>query len=196
MSERPVEGWDGFAAKIRKVLEEDTRGLHPRFLLYQVLTRALPAGKFGRVRARILRDVGFTVGTGSKLLGTLRLTGIGDLTQKLSIGNDCMLGVEVSLDLEERITLGNRVTLGHQVMVLTSTHELGPKEHRAGPVTRSPVVVEDGAWVMPRSILLPGVRVGEGAIVNAGALVTKDVPAHTRVGGSPAKVLGPVEPVK
>ena len=179
--------------KLAQVFREDTQGLHPRMLAYEALTRALPPGRFGRLRAAALRQVGFDVGEGSEVLGALRLTGVGDLTRKLTIGRGCTLGIDVAIDLEEHVTLRDGATLGHQVMVLTSTHELGPKEHRAGPVTRSPVVIEAGAWVMPRSIVLPGVVVGEGAIVTAGSVVNKSVAAHTRVGGSPAKPLGNAE---
>ena len=74
-------------------------------------------------------------------------------------------------------------------MILTSTHELGPPTHRAGPVTRAPVVVKAGAWVGPRAIVLPGVTIGEGAVVMAGALVNKDVPPNARVSGTPARVI-------
>jgi len=74
-------------------------------------------------------------------------------------------------------------------MILTSTHDLGPSQHRAGPVTRAPVTIKAGAWLGPRSIVLPGVTVGEGAIVMPGALVNKDVPPNTRVAGTPARAV-------
>ena len=81
------------------------------------------------------------------------------------------------------------MTIGHQAMILTSSHEIGPKEHRAGPTVQAPVMIHDGVWIGPRSIVLPGITIGEGAIVAPGALVNKDVPAHTRVAGAPAKVV-------
>jgi maltose O-acetyltransferase len=74
-------------------------------------------------------------------------------------------------------------------MILTSTHELDIREHRAGAVQRSPVVIGDGAWLGARCVILPGVTVGAGSIVNPGAVVNKDVAAHTRVGGMPAMQL-------
>ena len=69
---------------------------------------------------------------------------------------------------------------------MTSTHELGPREHRAGPIVKTPVVIEAGALLGARAIILPGVTIGAGAVVNPGAVVNKDVTPHTRVGGAPA----------
>jgi acetyltransferase-like isoleucine patch superfamily enzyme len=57
----------------------------------------------------------------------------------------------------------------------------------------SPVSVGDGAWLRARAIILPNVKIGEGAVVEAGAVVNKDVAPHTRVGGSPAVKLGDLE---
>ncbi|NTU77964.1 MAG: acyltransferase [Chloroflexales bacterium] len=79
-------------------------------------------------------------------------------------------------------------------MILTSSHEIGPREHRAGEVMRAAVLIGDGAWLGPRSIILPGVTIGPGAIVTAGALVNKNVPPHTRVAGAPAKVVEELDP--
>jgi acetyltransferase-like isoleucine patch superfamily enzyme len=79
-------------------------------------------------------------------------------------------------------------------MILTSTHELDIREHRAGPVQLSPVSIGDGAWLGPRCVILPGVTLGAGAIVNPGAVVNKDVAPHTRVGGIPATQLDVLKP--
>jgi maltose O-acetyltransferase len=81
-------------------------------------------------------------------------------------------------------------------MILTSTHELDIREHRAGPIRLSPVSIGDGAWLGPRCIVLPGATVGAGAIVNPGAVVNKDVAPHTRVGGIPATQLDVLKPAE
>ena len=78
-------------------------------------------------------------------------------------------------------------------MILTSTHELDIKEHRAGRLQLSPVNVGDGVWIGARAIILPGVTIGAGAVVNPGAVVNKDVAPQTRVGGTPAV---PIEVLK
>jgi acetyltransferase-like isoleucine patch superfamily enzyme len=77
--------------------------------------------------------------------------------------------------------------VGARVLFLTSGHEIGPSERRAGPVHSSPITVEDGCWIGAGSILLPGVTIGRGSIVAAGSVVTKDVAPDTLVGGIPAR---------
>ena len=81
------------------------------------------------------------------------------------------------------------MTIGHQVLIITTTHELGPREHRAGSALRNPVKIEDGAWIGSRCVILPGVTVGAGAIVEPGSVVNKDVAPNTSVRGIPAKVV-------
>lgn len=179
--------------KVIGVLGAETAGVHPKLHAVKAVGHVLPtAGK--ALVAPLLRGAGFTVGEGTVVDAMPTIHGGEALEQNLHIGQGCIVGVGCTFDLEERITIEDDVTIGHQVMILTSTHELGPKEHRAGPVTRNPVTIKRGAWVQPRSIVLPGVTVGEGAVVTAGSLVNKDVPAHTRVAGSPARQVEAYEP--
>jgi maltose O-acetyltransferase len=183
--------------KLIVLLEEETRGIHPRLHAMNLASRLLPRGVPSRARAQLLVLTGFRVGERSLIAANLRLNGDQNLYGNLWIGDDCTIEVDCSFDLEEKITIGNRVTVGPGVMILTSTHELDKREHRAGPVQRSPVSIADGAWLGARSIILPGVTVGAGSIVNAGAVVNKDVVPHTRVGGMPAvqlEVLSADEP--
>ena len=72
--------------------------------------------------------------------------------------------------------------------------QLGPREHRAGLRIRHPVVIEDGAWIGARSVILPGVTIGAGAVVDAGSTVNKSVAPNTRVRGTPAKVVEELAP--
>jgi maltose O-acetyltransferase len=179
-----------------EVVQAELQGVHPRLHALQALEALLPRRSAGAARARLYAKAGFRIGDGSELAGRPRITGPGELFSNLILGRDCFVGVDCVLDLEELITVGNAVTLSPGTMVLTSTHELGPKERRAGPVTRAPVTIGDGAWLGARAIILPGMTVGTGAIVEAGAVVSRDVEPHTRVAGSPAVVverLGPPE---
>ena len=149
-------------------------------------------------RAQLLRSVGFTVEEGVQIHGMPRITGSpikvhsdgrSALFNHLHIGRDSVLDTGLVFDLEEHITIGCNVRIGPQVMILTSSHEIGPKEHRAGQTTRNPVIVGDGAWVGARCVILPGVTIGAGAVVDAGSVVNKDVPPNMRFGGIPAKKL-------
>ena len=95
------------------------------------------------------------------------------------------------LELGDEIIIGNDVSFGPETMILTSTHDTnaGTPERRAVEVTCKPVVIKDGAWLGARCTILPGVTVGEGAIVAAGAVVHRDVAPNTLVAGVPARVV-------
>jgi acetyltransferase-like isoleucine patch superfamily enzyme len=134
-----------------------------------------------------MSQIGFRIGAGTEFETAPQITGNRNrILENLVIGNDCVIGANCVFDLQDKITIGDRVTLGPGTMLLTSTHELGPQSHRAGVVTLARVVIQDGAWVRARAIILPGVTIGKGAIVEVGAVVNKDVAEHTRVGGVPA----------
>jgi acetyltransferase-like isoleucine patch superfamily enzyme len=177
-------------AKVRQVFAEDTAGIHLRLQIANMLIRLLPKDTAAQLRATLFRWAGFQIGEGVMIRGRPHINGQRQLYKNLAIGRDCLIEVGCTLDLEDRLTIGDRVTIGNEAMLLTSSHEIGPKEHRAGHMVRGPVTVGDGAWIGPRSMILPGVTIGAGAIVTAGSLVNKDVPPNTRVAGLPAK---PVE---
>jgi len=178
-------GW----RKALLLLRDETGGIHPRLIALNIAQRFLPRHRLQDTRASLFSWAGFEVGQGTRIATPPKINGDRDLYSKLSIGRDCVIDADCVLDLGEKITLGNRVTLSAGVMILTSTHELDIREHRAGPVQFSPVTVGDGAWLGARCIILPGVTIGAGAIVNPGSVVNKDVAAGVRVGGIPATQL-------
>ena len=175
--------------KALNLLREDTTGIHPRLIALNLAAGLLPRNYAQRTRARLFAIAGFNVGEGTAIEASPKINGGRKLFSNLIIGQGCTIDAECVFDLEERITIGDRVTIGPGVMILTSTHELDIREHRAGPVQLSPVTIGSGAWLGARCIILPGVTVGEGAVVNPGAVVNKDVSPHVRVGGSPATQL-------
>ncbi len=85
------------------------------------------------------------------------------------------------------ITIGDDVLIGPKVNLLTEEHPVFPADRKA--LMARPVVIKNGAWIGAGATILPGVTVGENSIVAAGAVVNKDVPANTVVGGIPAKVI-------
>jgi maltose O-acetyltransferase len=178
-------GW----RKLLEVMIEEVHGIHPRLIALNIAASFLPRRNAAHARSRVFSLAGFRIGDKTRLHGNPRINGAQTLFSNLIVGEDCSVDADCAFDLEERITIGDRVTIGPGVMILTSTHELDKREHRAGPVHRSPVVIQDGAWIGARSILLPGVTIGAGSIVNAGAVVNKDVAPNTRVGGIPATQL-------
>jgi acetyltransferase-like isoleucine patch superfamily enzyme len=102
----------------------------------------------------------------------------------LIIKNGASIGHRSILDSRKGLEIGKNVTLATEVMIWTLHHDyndihFGEKGDR--------VIIEDLVWIGSRSIILPGVKIGEGAIVAAGSVVTKDVNPYTVVGGIPAK---------
>jgi acetyltransferase-like isoleucine patch superfamily enzyme len=109
----------------------------------------------------------------------------------LIVGDESFLGDECLLDLAEGIVLGAQVTLAERVLILTHTN-VGYKDHplqRHFPASAAPVRIEAGSFVGANVTLLPGITVGAGSFVAAGAVVTADVPPRTLVAGVPARPL-------
>lgn len=104
----------------------------------------------------------------------------------ITIGQHCTIGDSVFLDGREGITFGDNVNLGSHVSVYTRQHD--PDDPDFAEVG-APVAIGKYAWVSSHSVILPGVNVGEGAVVAAGAVVTRDVPPYTVVAGVPAAVI-------
>jgi acetyltransferase-like isoleucine patch superfamily enzyme len=125
---------------------------------------------------------------------------------RIEIGDYCYLKDTVLLaELELRI--GNYVVMGWNVTLAdTDFHPVAPAERIADalacsplgkgrprpPIPRQPVIIEDDVWIGPSATILKGVRVGAGAWIEAGALVTRDVPPRARVLGNPAQIVGEV----
>lgn len=112
-----------------------------------------------------------------------------NLVREPIIGKSVSL-VNTLLDCVDQIIIGDYVSFGHNCMVLTGYHDYNlTGEARQSSIRSAPVVIEDGAWIASGAIICPGVRIGKDAVVAAGAVVTKDVPAGWMVGGVPAKFI-------
>jgi len=153
------------------------------------LVGLLPSGVGPRLRTLLYRRFGLTIGQGTVIFGPLRFGWYGEVFRNLAIGRHCLFNRDVFIDTTARVTIGNNVTFGHDVAVVTAHHDMRSPLHRAGAVQPKPVTIDSGVWIAARVTVLPGVRIHEGAVVAAGAVVARDVPAHTLVGGVPARVL-------
>jgi maltose O-acetyltransferase len=132
--------------------------------------------------------------------GVLRLWGADVATHRISegcwfggrdihIGAGTFVNFGCVFDNLAAVRIGARCDLGMRVMFVTSTHEIGPAERRAGAVGGQPVTVGDGCWIGAGAIILPGVTVGSGCIVAAGAVVTRDCEPDGVYAGNPARRL-------
>ncbi len=179
---------EGWAAKLTRVLGEELVGLKPRLLFANLLVGLLPDYSFARVRTAILRRVGLRIGHGTSIFGKVALHGRGKIYGRLQIGRHCVVNVGCFFDLNDTITIGDRVAIGHEALLLTASHAIGDGAQRSGEITTAPIVIEDGVWLGARVTVLPGIRIGAGSIVAAGAVVTRDVPPNSLVGGVPAEI--------
>ncbi len=110
-----------------------------------------------------------------------------DYGRHIKIGNGCFIQQCCTFFGRGGITLGQDVFVGPKVNIITINHDSDP-ENRSATYGR-PVVIEDKVWIGINATILPGVRVGYGAIIGANSVVTKDVPPMTVVVGNPAKVV-------
>lgn len=106
--------------------------------------------------------------------------------RNISIGEDSIIGERVVLDGRDKLIIGNHVDIASEVMIYNSEHDVNDPYFLA---KNAPVLIEDYVFIGPRAIILPGVKIGKGAVVAAGAVVTKDVAPFSVVGGVPAKII-------
>ncbi len=135
------------------------------------------------VRKAILRLFGAKLGKGVLVYHGFEVRS----PWKLTIGDGSVIGNGALLDARGRLELGKNVNLSGEVVILTGQHDYQSPDfaYQTGPVK-----IGDRAWLCMRCIVLPGVSIGEGAVVAAGSVVNKDVPPFALVGGVPAKVIG------
>jgi maltose O-acetyltransferase len=92
------------------------------------------------------------------------------------------------LDCNE-VKIGRHVMIGPAVQIYTAAHHLQAEARIHAWEVAKPIVIEENVWIGGSAILLPGVRIGRNAVVGAGAVVSRDVPANTVVVGNPARVI-------
>lgn len=110
--------------------------------------------------------------------------------KNVSLGDHSGIGVNAMISND--VTIGKNVMMGPECMIFTSNHRFEDTDVpmcQQGFSKPRPVVIEDDVWIGARVTILPGVKIGEGSVIGAGSVVTKEVPPYTVVGGNPARVL-------
>lgn len=149
------------------------------------MTRVSPATSFLlplSVRRGLLRLAGLRIGA--------RVTGLkqcGFETKRISIGDGSFVNVGCWFEGPGRIDIGSNVFLGPQVLIITSIHEIDPSGQAARMPVPGEVSIGDSCWIGARVIILPGVTIGDGTIIGAGAVVTKDCKPGAVYAGVPAR---------
>jgi len=111
--------------------------------------------------------------------------------EKVSIGNNSGVGRDSYIFASHQVEIGDNVMTGPQLFIITSTHGTDPSTPMIQqPMKFAPVKIGNDVWIGARVTILPGVSIGDGAIVGACAVVIRDVEAYSIVGGVPAKKIG------
>jgi maltose O-acetyltransferase len=176
------------------VIHDESKAFRPRLAIAQALAAILPWYVGVRLRVSLFRFAGVHIGRGTTIWGRIHVAGSEDPARKLTIGDECHINGGCHFDVSAPIEISDNATLGHEVLLLTGGHVIGPPGRRAAALTCKPIVVGRGAWLGARVTVLPGVTIGDGAVVAAGAVVTRDVPPHTVVAGVPARHLNELDP--
>ncbi|VVB75322.1 2,3,4,5-tetrahydropyridine-2,6-dicarboxylate N-acetyltransferase [uncultured archaeon] len=138
-----------------------------------------------RLRAVFYSMILAHVGKGVLIASTLH---IGD-PEKIFIGDRAVISYNCSIGGKGIVRIGNDSLIAQNVSIITSNHNYESRKipmNRQGH-TENEVILEDDVWVCANSVILPGVKIGRGAIIAAGSIVTKDVAPFTIVAGNPAK---------
>lgn len=111
-------------------------------------------------------------------------------SRRLSVGDNSGLGV--NCQIQGAVSIGDNVMMGPDVLIYTTNHRFANRDipmRKQGYQPEKPVSIGNDVWIGARVIILPGVHIGDGCVIGAGAVVTKDVPAYCVCAGNPAKVI-------
>ena len=114
-----------------------------------------------------------------------------DCGKNIHIGKNVFLNMGCKFQDQGGISIGDGALIGHNVVLATLNHDMRPD--RRASMLPAPIRLGRRVWIGAHATILPGVTIGDNAIVAAGAVVTKDVPANVIVGGVPAAILKKIE---
>jgi maltose O-acetyltransferase len=157
------------------------------YLLAQYLPNSnVPGGKiFSAFRAFLLRSFGSRIGREITLESRVYF----------GRGRDIQIGSRVHINEEcwiRNVSIGSNVMIAPRVMILISGHNTERTDVPMidqGPRHYPQTIIEDDVWIGAQALILPGIRIGQGSIVGAGAVVTRDVEPYSVVGGNPARLI-------
>ncbi len=142
-------------------------------------------GKISRyIRVFFARKILLSIGTNVNIEKGAMITSL------CSVGNNS--GIGINAQLHGKVVIGDNVMMGPECIIYTQNHEFSnPKipMNRQGFKKDEPVLIGNDVWIGGRVIILPGIKVGDGSVIGAGSVVTKDIPPFSIVGGNPAKII-------
>lgn len=151
-------------------------------IVWGVFAKHTPRWCFNSWRCFLLRMFGANIGKRCRVYGGTQIW----LPQNLWMGDDCWLDNDVKIYNVDKIVLGSNCVVSAGAFLCTASHDISSTMFE---LVTKPIEIKDSAWCSSNALVLPGVTIGEGAVVGAGAVVTKDVEPCTVVAGNPAKVI-------
>lgn len=148
-------------------------------VIQETLFRVVPT-PLTSVRNAVLRLFGARLGRGVHVHPTCRIYAPWNLT----LGDRSCLSARVDCYCVAEVVIGADVTVSQDAFLCTASHDIDRADRR---LVTGPIRIDRGAWVFARAAILPGVTVGEGAVVGACAVVTHDVACHSVVAGNPGR---------
>jgi len=148
-------------------------------IVYVVCFRFTPRLGMNRWRIFLLRCFGAEIGQGCRIAQSTKIW----LPSKLSLGDQVCLAERTDIYTVSAIRIGSNVAVSQGSYLCTASHDISKLDR---PLISRPIAIGDHAWICAEAFIGPGVTIGEGAVVGARAVVTKDVPAWTVVAGNPA----------
>lgn len=140
------------------------------------------------LRVALLRLLGVNIDRSVTLLAGSWFAGAGhNATHRISIGKGTWINTHCYFGGLAPIAIGTNCSFGPQVSIHTSAHEIEGPEKRTGPERNKPVTIGNGCWIGMRASILPGVTIGDGCVIAAGAVVASDCGPNGLYGGVPAR---------
>ncbi|KAA0548459.1 acyltransferase [Bacillus sp. BGMRC 2118] len=158
-------------------------------LLLTFLNTFLTGTRFFILKRSILNCIGINVGKGSCIVGPIKVGRIA----KLEIGKDCWIGANFTVHGNGKVKINNNCDIGPDVTIITGSHEIGSKERRAGKGVTWIYNIGSGTWIGAKATISNGSNIGNGVVIGACSLITKDCEDNSLYLGSPAKKVKELE---
>ena len=136
-------------------------------------------------REALIRELLGSVGARPRILAEFHC----DNGKLISVGDDFLVNYNVTILDRAPVIIGDSVLIAPGTVITTVNHALSPKKRRENICTAKPVTIGSNVWIGANCTILPGVTIGNDAVIAAGAVVNRDVPPRAVVGGVPARVL-------
>lgn len=184
---RPLSAIDKLKIKKQVMVEQLKLGLPYKWMIAffaeYLLNDWLPLIPFWKLRKPFMKMLKMKIGDGTFIMKRVYIM----TPQKIRIGRHSDINRGCLLDGRGGITIGDNVSISYHVNIMTGSHDHNTRQFKG---VFLPIVIEDYAWIGVNATILQNVKIGKGAVVCAGAVVTKDVEPFTVVAGVPARPIG------